>query len=46
MDWISSNWQSLAAGTLVAATAAVFIVRMIRRRHLKPPCGKDCGCRR
>ena len=45
MDWITSNWQSITAGVVVAVTAAVFTLRILRRRHLKPPCGKDCGCR-
>lgn len=45
MDWITTHWQSLAAGALVAGTAAVFVVRMIRRRRLKPPCACGSGSR-
>jgi len=46
MDWITDNWQSLAAGAIVATTAAVFIVRFFRRRKngAKPPCGMNCAC--
>jgi hypothetical protein len=48
MDWIACNWQSLAAGIIVAATAAVFAVRLLRRRKNggKPPCGLNCECPR
>ena len=44
MDWLTSNWQSITAGIVVAVTAAVFTLRILRRRNLNPPCGKDCGC--
>ena len=47
MDWITNNWQSLAAGAIVALTAAVFIVRFLRRRKgTKPSCGSHCECPR
>jgi hypothetical protein len=48
MDWITNNWQSLAAGAIVVLTAVVFVVRFFRQRKsgAKPPCGVHCDCPR
>ena len=45
MDWISQNWQTLAALGVVAVTVVVFVVRLVRPRR-KGACGKNCGCHR
>lgn len=40
---MSSDWQALAAATVVILTAAVFVIRMARPRG-KRGCGGGCGC--
>jgi hypothetical protein len=42
MNWLAENWQSLAAPAVVAATAGVFMVRLLRRP--KKSCGGSCNC--
>jgi hypothetical protein len=39
------DWQSLAAGAVVAITALIFLVRMARPRPGGGCCG-NCGCKK
>lgn len=42
MDWLTENWQSIAAGAIVGLTVMVFLRRLAKRP--KPGCGGKCGC--
>jgi hypothetical protein len=42
MDWLHTHWQTIAAITVVAVTAGIFVRRLLRRD--KTSCGGDCEC--
>ena len=38
------DWQQIAALSIVAVTAALFVRARLRRRRAKLPCDTHCGC--
>ena len=38
------GWQQIAALTIVAVTAVLFLRARLRRRKVKLPCDSGCGC--
>lgn len=40
---MNTDWQTLAAGGIVAITLLIFLVRAARPKK-KSGCGKGCGC--